>query len=118
MESEPGQDTPIIDRSIDRSTEQLSTYHKVFASVKVGEVVGVAFENESLVVKIVFVSVDGVYESRTDGQTGDDGLPVVLEGFDGTADELGIGPRQKVAALDLGRAGESRQFRRGSRVRF
>mmetsp|Transcript_9368 Transcript_9368/g.23327 ORF Transcript_9368/g.23327 Transcript_9368/m.23327 type:complete len:483 (-) Transcript_9368:277-1725(-) len=64
--------------------------HKILASVKVGKVVGVAFEDESSVVEIVLVSVDGVENSGRDGQTGSDGLPVGLEGFQSTADELGV----------------------------
>jgi len=87
------------------------TYHEVFASVEVGEIIGVAIEDESLVVKVIFVSVNGVDEARSNGQTSDNGLPVRLQRFQGAANKLGVRAREKVSALRLGRAGKSRQFR-------
>ena len=97
---------------------QSSTYHEVLTSVKIGEVIGVAFKNESSVVKVVFVSVDAVKNSGTKNQTGGNGLPVGLKGLQGAAEDLRVGSRQEVAALDLGRASESRQFRGGSSARL
>jgi hypothetical protein len=60
----------------DSSAIENNTYHEVFASVEVSEVVRVTVEDESLVVKIVFVSVHGMDETRSNGHTSDNFFPV------------------------------------------
>mmetsp|Transcript_2856 Transcript_2856/g.7754 ORF Transcript_2856/g.7754 Transcript_2856/m.7754 type:complete len:218 (+) Transcript_2856:1507-2160(+) len=64
--------------------------HKVFGAVKVGQIVGVAFNDDSAVVEVVFLSVHHLEEAGDSDQGTDDGLPVRLEGLNGAAEDLGI----------------------------
>ena len=89
---------------------QVNAYHKVFTSVKVGQIVGVDIEDESLVVKIVFVSVHHLDNSRADGQATNNALPVGLEGFHCATEDLGIRPGKEVSALGFRGPGEGSQF--------